>query len=66
MLPLLTPALETLAKLLEKIVDLKKSKLKDKETLFNEITKPLYNELEPVAAQYMETFRKTKKLVLSN
>lgn len=66
MLPLLTPALEALAKLLEKIVDLEKSKLKDKETLFNEIAKPLYNELEPVASQYMETFRKTKKLVLSN
>ncbi len=64
MLPLIGPALEAFVKLLEGIGNLEKTKLQNKQTMFNEIVKPLFEELEPVASNYKEIFRKARQIAI--
>lgn len=52
--------LDSFIKLADRIINLEKSKLQDRQILFNEIVKPLYDELGPVASNYMEIFRNAK------
>ena len=53
--------LSSFIELVDRIINLEKTKLQDKKTLFNEIIKPLFEELEPVATNYIEIFRKARK-----
>lgn len=49
--------IETSIALADKVLNLDKSKIQDKKSIFNEIVNPLYEDLEPVASNYMEIFR---------
>lgn len=53
--------LDTVTKLADRLINMEKNKREDKQVLFNEIAKPLYQELEPVARHYIEFFRKARK-----
>lgn len=53
--------LGTFTALVDRIVNLEKTKLQDNKVLFNDIAKPLFEEFEPVATRYIEIFRRTKK-----
>lgn len=57
---------DALIKLIEKISEIKNAKFQDQQSLFKEIITPLFMELEPVARQYISTFRKTKKTLTKN
>lgn len=59
----ITSLLDAFIKLAERLINLEKTKLQDKKELFNEIAKPLFEDLEPVAANYMEIFRKIRKII---
>ncbi len=63
MLPLLTPAIEAFIKLAERLITLEKTKLQDRKDLFNEIVKPTFEVLEPVASNYIEFFRRSQRIV---
>lgn len=58
--------LGTFTALVDRIVNLEKTKLQDKKTLFNEIVKPLFEELEPVASNYKDIFWKAKQVAKTN
>ncbi len=64
MLPLLTPALEVFIKLAERIIHLEKTKLQEKQDFFNEVLKPLYEDLEPLASQYIAFFRRAHNEIM--
>ncbi len=55
--------LSTFTALVDRIVNLEKTKIQDKKILFNEIVHPLFEELEPVVSNYIEIFRKARKIV---
>ena len=55
--------LGTFTALVDRILNLEKTKLQDKKDLFNEIVKPLFEELEPVASNYREIFLKAKQIM---
>lgn len=57
--------LDTFIKLADTIINLEKAKLQDKQTIFNEVVKPLFEELEPVVLNYMDFFRKAKETVIN-
>jgi len=59
----ITLALEAFIKLAERIVSLEKTKLEGRQKLFNEIVKPLFDELEPVASNYMDYFRNAQRRI---
>lgn len=56
--------LTTLTSLVDRIVNLEKTKIQDKKTLFQEVVKPLFEELEPLALDYVDLFRKAKKSII--
>jgi hypothetical protein len=56
--------LSTFMALADRIIDLDKEKIKDKKDLFNEIIKPLFEELEPVALNYMEFFQRSRQIII--
>ncbi len=62
----ITSLLDAFIKLADRIINLEKSKLQDKQTLFNEIVKPLFEEVEPVALNYIDFFRKARQAISKN
>lgn len=58
--------LSTFVALVDRIKNLEKIKFQDKQTLFNEIVKPLFEALEPVVLNYMDFFRKARQIVNKN
>ena len=59
----ITSVLDAFIKLADRIINLEKTKLQDKKDLFNEIVKPLFEELEPVAKNYISFFREANDVV---
>lgn len=57
--------LSTFTALADRIINLEKTKLQNKQTLLNEIVKPLFEELEPIALDYMFFYKKTQKMLLN-
>jgi len=55
--------LGTFTDLVDRIINLEKSKIQDKQSLFDEIVHPLFEELEPVASNYIEIFRQAKRRI---
>lgn len=51
-------------RLAERIINLEKTKFQDQRLVFDEIIKPLFVELEPIAQNYMAFFRKARQLVV--
>lgn len=66
MLTLLTPALEAFINLAERIISTEKSKRDDKRLVFKEIIEPLFVQLQPVAENYIEMFRKARQRVVES
>jgi hypothetical protein len=59
----ITSVLDAFIKLADRIINLEKTKLQDKKDMFNEIVEPLFEELEPVAKDYILYFREIKDVV---
>ena len=56
--------LDTFIQLADRIINLEKAKFQDQRVVFEEIVKPLFVELEPIAQNYMIFFRKARQLIL--
>ena len=56
--------LSTLKDLVDRLRNLKREQLQDKQILFAEVVKPLFDELQPVALNYMEIFRMARKIIV--
>lgn len=56
--------LDTFIELADRIINLKKAKLQDQRTLFEEIIAPVFEELEPIAQNYMLFFQKARQLIV--
>lgn len=56
--------LDTFIQLAERIINLEKAKLQDQRTMFEEIIAPVFEELEPIAQNYMLFFRKARQLII--
>ena len=56
--------LSALKDLVERLRNLKRDQLEDKQILFNEVVKPLFDDLQPVAINYMEIFRMARKIIV--
>jgi len=59
----ITLALEAFIKLAERIIRLEKTKLESRQKLFDQLVKPLFLELEPVASNYIGYFRKARQSI---
>ena len=55
--------IETFITLADRIGNIEKTRLLDKQSLFNEIAKPLFEDLEPVAQNYIHFFQETRKVI---
>lgn len=51
---------DTFIQLADRVLNLDKTKIQDRKSLFTEIINPLFEDLEPVASNYMEIFRKAR------
>jgi NADPH-dependent glutamate synthase beta subunit-like oxidoreductase len=56
--------LDAFIRLAERIINLEKTKFQDQRLVFDEIIKPLFVELEPIAQNYLAFFRKARQLVV--
>ena len=56
--------LDTFIKLADRIINLEKTKFQDQRVVFEEIIKPLFTELEPIAQTYMIFFRNARQLII--
>jgi hypothetical protein len=56
--------LDTFIKLADRIINLEKTNFQDQRVVFEEIIKPLFTELEPIAQNYMFFFRKARQLIV--
>jgi hypothetical protein len=59
-----TPLLDAFIKLADRIINLENTRLQNREQFFKEIIQPLFEELEPVAVNYLDFFRQAKKSVV--
>jgi hypothetical protein len=59
----ITSLLDAFIKLADRLINLEKAKLQNRQTLFKEFVKPLFEELEPVASNYMDFFRKARRTI---
>ena len=59
----ITLALEAFINLAERIIRLEKTKLESRQKLFDQLVKPLFVELEPVASNYIGYFRKARQSI---
>ena len=62
----ITSLLDAFIKLADRIINLEKTKLQGKKDLFNEIVKPVFEDLEPVALNYMIFFRNARQTVIKS
>jgi hypothetical protein len=56
--------LDTFIQLADRIINLEKAKLQDQRVAFEEIIKPLFMDLEPIAQSYMLFFQKARKMIV--
>jgi hypothetical protein len=56
--------LDTFIQLADRVINLEKTKFQDQRVVFEEIIKPLFTELEPIAQNYMFYFRKARQLIV--
>ena len=59
----ITPLLNTFIKLADRIIDLEQTKLQDKQQIFNEIARPLFEGLEPAALNYIKLFQGSQEVL---
>lgn len=59
----ITSLLDAFTKLADQIINLKKTKIQDQQQIFNEIAKPLFEELEPIALNYIHLFRSSQEML---
>ena len=58
--------LNTFTALADRIINLEKTKLQNKQQVFKEVVEPLFIELQPIVDNYVALFRKAKKSVIES
>jgi len=58
-----TSLLDAFIKLADRLINLEKAKLEGRQKLFDQLIKPLFVELEPVASNYIGYFRKARQSI---
>ena len=58
--------LDTFIGVMERIINLEKTKIQNKQQVFKEIIEPLFIELQPVVDNYVTLFKKAKQSVSEN
>lgn len=56
--------IDTFIQLADRIINLEKTKFQDRRIVFDEIVKPLFTELEPIAKNYILFFQRARQLIL--
>jgi hypothetical protein len=58
--------LDSFIQLAERIINLEKTKREDKQKVFKEVIEPLFVQLQPIAENYIQIFRETRRRLIEN